>query len=154
MTHVVVLGAGIAGIPVAYALKSRLGRNDEVTVVSDRDYFHFVPSNPWIAMGWRNARQYRHHSVHSMPLWSMASKTDQIAAVQSFDTVETLEDHLRDGGFGSWLMEAVAGQPGVATRLRAHALSPAVCETVGSQNMLIALGGLNEQSAPGPMART
>jgi sulfide:quinone oxidoreductase len=54
MTHVVVLGAGIAGIPAAYALKSRLGRNDEVTVVSDRDYFHFVPSNPWIAMGWRN----------------------------------------------------------------------------------------------------
>ncbi|MEW6132001.1 MAG: FAD-dependent oxidoreductase [Pseudomonadota bacterium] len=54
MTHVVVLGAGIAGIPAAYALKSGLGRNDEVTVVSDKDYFHFVPSNPWIAMGWRN----------------------------------------------------------------------------------------------------
>lgn len=54
MTHVVVLGAGIAGIPAAYALKSRLGPKDEVTVVSDKDYFHFVPSNPWIAMGWRN----------------------------------------------------------------------------------------------------
>jgi len=54
MTHVVVLGAGIAGIPAAYALKSRLGPNDEVTVVSDKDYFHFVPSNPWVAMGWRN----------------------------------------------------------------------------------------------------
>lgn len=54
MTHVVVLGAGIAGIPAAYALKSRLGPNDEVTVVSDKDYFHFVPSNPWIAMGWRD----------------------------------------------------------------------------------------------------
>ncbi len=53
MTHVVVLGAGIAGIPAAYALKSRLGPRDEVTVVSDKDYFHFVPSNPWIAMGWR-----------------------------------------------------------------------------------------------------
>ena len=54
MTHVVVLGAGIAGIPAAYTLKSRLGHNDQVTVVSDKDYFHFVPSNPWIAMGWRN----------------------------------------------------------------------------------------------------
>ncbi len=53
MTHVVVLGAGIAGMPAAYALKSRLGPNDEVTVISDKDYFHFVPSNPWIAMGWR-----------------------------------------------------------------------------------------------------
>ncbi len=53
MTHVVILGAGIAGVTAAYALKAKLGPNDEVTVVSDKPYFHFVPSNPWIAMGWR-----------------------------------------------------------------------------------------------------
>src|SRR5574340_1340993 len=53
MTHVVILGAGFAGVTAAYALKSRLGPNDEVTVVSDKPYFHFVPSNPWVAMGWR-----------------------------------------------------------------------------------------------------
>lgn len=54
MTHVVVVGAGIAGVPAAYALKSRLTSGDQVTVVSDKDYFHFVPSNPWVAMGWRD----------------------------------------------------------------------------------------------------
>lgn len=54
MTHVVILGAGIAGITAAYALKPKLGEHDEVTVVSDKPYFHFVPSNPWIAMGWRD----------------------------------------------------------------------------------------------------
>ena len=53
MTHVVILGAGIAGVSAAYALKAKLGPRDEVTVVSDKPYFHFVPSNPWIAMGWR-----------------------------------------------------------------------------------------------------
>jgi len=53
MTHVVILGAGIAGVSAAYALKAQLGPRDEVTVVSDKLYFHFVPSNPWIAMGWR-----------------------------------------------------------------------------------------------------
>jgi len=53
MTHVVILGAGIAGVSAAYALKSQLGPRDEVTVVSDKPYFHFVPSNPWVAMGWR-----------------------------------------------------------------------------------------------------
>ena len=53
MTHVVILGAGIAGVTAAYALKARLGPRDEVTVVSDKPYFHFVPSNPWVAMGWR-----------------------------------------------------------------------------------------------------
>lgn len=54
MTHILILGAGIAGMPAAYALKSQLDPKDEITVVSDKDYFHFVPSNPWIAMGWRN----------------------------------------------------------------------------------------------------
>jgi sulfide:quinone oxidoreductase len=81
MTHVVILGAGIAGVPAAYALKSRLGTKNEVTVVSDKDYFHFVPSNPWIAMGWRNRSdiafpiapylhergiQFIHSGVHSI----------------------------------------------------------------------------------------
>lgn len=53
MTHVVVVGAGIGGVPAAYSLKAQLGIRDRVTVVSDREYFHFVPSNPWVAMGWR-----------------------------------------------------------------------------------------------------
>jgi sulfide:quinone oxidoreductase len=54
MTRVVILGAGIAGVPAAYELKARMGSNNDVTVVSDKDYFHFVPSNPWVAMGWRD----------------------------------------------------------------------------------------------------
>jgi sulfide:quinone oxidoreductase len=53
MTHVVILGAGIAGVSAAYALKAKLDPRDEVTVVSDKPYFNFVPSNPWVAMGWR-----------------------------------------------------------------------------------------------------
>lgn len=54
MTHIVIAGAGIAGVPAAYAMKNRLGPQDKVTVVSNTDYFHFVPSNPWVAMGWRD----------------------------------------------------------------------------------------------------
>lgn len=54
MTHVVIVGAGIAGVPAAYAMQNRLGPKDRLTVISDKDYFHFVPSNPWIAMGWRD----------------------------------------------------------------------------------------------------
>ena len=53
MTHVVIVGAGIAGVPAAYMIKAKLDEQDKVTVISDKDYFHFVPSNPWVAMGWR-----------------------------------------------------------------------------------------------------
>ncbi|GBG13091.1 sulfide:quinone oxidoreductase [Novimethylophilus kurashikiensis] len=52
MAHIVVLGAGIGGMPAAYELKAKLGAQHQVTVVSAVDYFQFVPSNPWVAVGW------------------------------------------------------------------------------------------------------
>ncbi|MFN3785473.1 MAG: NAD(P)/FAD-dependent oxidoreductase [Thiothrix sp.] len=53
MAHVVILGAGTGGMPAAYEMKEMLGKNHEVTVINERDYFQFVPSNPWVAVGWR-----------------------------------------------------------------------------------------------------
>lgn len=53
MAHVVIIGAGIAGMPAAYEMRSKLPREDRVTLISAVDYFQFVPSNPWIAVGWR-----------------------------------------------------------------------------------------------------
>ena len=57
MTHVVVLGAGTGGMPAAYELRDVLGSGVKVTVVNERDYFQFVPSNPWVAVGWRDRDQ-------------------------------------------------------------------------------------------------
>ena len=54
MAHVVVLGAGTGGMPCAYELRDALGSEHEITVVNERDYFQFVPSNPWVAVGWRD----------------------------------------------------------------------------------------------------
>ena len=54
MAHVVVLGAGTGGMPCAYELRDALGREHDITVVNERSYFQFVPSNPWVAVGWRS----------------------------------------------------------------------------------------------------
>ena len=54
MAHIAVLGAGIGGMPAAYELKAALGREHRVTVINAVDYFQFVPSNPWLAVGWRD----------------------------------------------------------------------------------------------------
>jgi len=59
MTHVVVLGAGIGGIPMAYEMKALLGKEDKVTLVSNTPTFQFVPSNPWVAVGWRKAKEVK-----------------------------------------------------------------------------------------------
>ncbi len=53
MAHIVVVGAGTGGMPAAYELRAALDGSHRVTVVSALDYFQFVPSNPWVAVGWR-----------------------------------------------------------------------------------------------------
>ncbi len=53
MAHIVILGAGIGGMPMAYELKPLLGAEHRITVVSNTSTFHFVPSNPWVAVNWR-----------------------------------------------------------------------------------------------------
>lgn len=53
MAHVVILGAGTGGMPAAYEMKAALGSAHEVTLISANDYFQFVPSNPWVGVGWK-----------------------------------------------------------------------------------------------------
>ncbi len=53
MAHIVVLGAGLGGMPMAYEIKEQLRPEDTVTVINDSDSFQFTPSNPWVAVGWR-----------------------------------------------------------------------------------------------------
>ncbi|MEM5505506.1 FAD-dependent oxidoreductase [Shewanella frigidimarina] len=53
MAKIVVLGAGTGGMPAAYEIKDILGKDHQVLMVNEHDKFRFVPSNPWIAVGWR-----------------------------------------------------------------------------------------------------
>jgi sulfide:quinone oxidoreductase len=53
MAHIVIMGAGLGGMPAAYELRSLLPREHQITVVNPSDTFQFTPSNPWVAVGWR-----------------------------------------------------------------------------------------------------
>ncbi|MGZ5009218.1 MAG: NAD(P)/FAD-dependent oxidoreductase [Methylobacter sp.] len=53
MARIVILGAGIGGVPMAYEMKETVGKNHDVIVISDSPTFHFVPSNPWVPPKWR-----------------------------------------------------------------------------------------------------
>jgi sulfide:quinone oxidoreductase len=76
MAHVVVLGAGLGGSIMAYELKDQLRKGDTLTVVTKDPIYHFVPSNPWIAVGWRDRQDI---SVDLAPV--MARKGIEFKAV-------------------------------------------------------------------------
>ena len=52
-----ILGAGTGGMPAAYDLRAAIGKEHRITVVNALDYFQFVPSNPWVAVGWRERKE-------------------------------------------------------------------------------------------------
>ncbi|MYZ52739.1 NAD(P)/FAD-dependent oxidoreductase [Malikia spinosa] len=56
MAHIVVIGAGVGGMPAAYELRDLLPQQHQITVISAVDYFQFTPSNPWIAVHWRERK--------------------------------------------------------------------------------------------------
>lgn len=53
MAHIVVLGAGLGGTIMAYELREILGNGHRISIVNKGGYYSFVPSNPWVAVGWR-----------------------------------------------------------------------------------------------------
>ncbi len=53
MAHIVVMGAGLGGMPAAYDLKAHLGKKHDVTLINPTEDFQFTPSNPWVVVGWR-----------------------------------------------------------------------------------------------------
>ena len=57
MKRIIVMGAGLAGMSAAYELRHKLGDGAEITVFGDGPRFSFTPSNPWLAVGWRQPDQ-------------------------------------------------------------------------------------------------
>ncbi|MGA8898598.1 NAD(P)/FAD-dependent oxidoreductase [Bradyrhizobium sp.] len=57
MAEVVVIGAGLSGTLMAYELLPQLGKADRLSVISQGAVYHFVPSNPWVAIGWRKRNE-------------------------------------------------------------------------------------------------
>ncbi|MCD6705366.1 MAG: NAD(P)/FAD-dependent oxidoreductase [Thiobacillus sp.] len=53
MAHIIILGAGVGGMTMAYEMREQARAEDKVTVISNNSYFQFTPSNPWVGVNWR-----------------------------------------------------------------------------------------------------
>lgn len=54
MARIVILGAGLGGVIAAYEARKKVRKEDEVIVINETDFYQFVPSNPWVLVGWRD----------------------------------------------------------------------------------------------------
>lgn len=92
MAHIAIVGAGIGGIPCAYELRKMLGKEHRVTLIGTSPYFEFTPSNPWVAVGWRQTEQVRvdlHEHLEAKGVQWIPSPVTQIDAPGSALTLQS-----------------------------------------------------------------
>lgn len=83
--------------------------------------------------------------IYSMPLWGMRYKSMQPNQIDNYQRIRTVEDHLYDGGFGSWMLESSQIKKSIQAKLELLALDYSVCGKVGKQSILNIDGGLTEE---------
>jgi len=52
--QIVIVGGSFGGINAAYALRRQLREHVEITVIAKDAAFTFLPSFPWVILGWRD----------------------------------------------------------------------------------------------------
>jgi len=55
MARIVIVGGSFGGLTAAFELQKRLGSTHTITLLSNSSQFVFIPSLPWVAMGWQDA---------------------------------------------------------------------------------------------------
>jgi sulfide:quinone oxidoreductase len=93
MAHIVVLGAGLGGTIMAYEMKEQLGRGDTLTVITKEPTYHFVPSNPWVAVNWRKQEDIE---VDLAPIFAKKGINFKAVAARKLDP-EARRIDLEDG---------------------------------------------------------
>ncbi len=86
--------------------------------------------------------EYSGYGIFSCPIWGAGFKVFQQEQINKFDEIITIEDHLLDCGFGSWLRESIVIHDS-HVKIKHKALSLDVIGKVGSEDYLLKIGGFN-----------
>lgn len=82
--------------------------------------------------------------IYSCPIWGMNEKSKIENQLSHYDRLVSVEDHLEDAGFGSWIMEAL--KPLSRSKLRIVGLKKEICGMVASQSILNKQGGISKEN--------
>jgi len=149
MTHIVILGAGLGGIIMAYEMKRKLRREDRLTVVNLGSSYSFVPSNPWVAVGWRQPQDITVDLVPVLKQHGIALRPEGARRVQpAQNRVE-----LNDGSLLDYDFLIIATGPALAfdevPGLGADAHTQSICQIGHATQAKTAFDALVKR--PGPI---
>lgn len=96
MARVVVIGAGLGGLPAAYELRHVLPRQHEVTLVSNQPTFTFVPSLPWVGLGLRSLDRIQLELAKIVPQHGIEFILGAVTAIDPKARQITLKDRTLD----------------------------------------------------------
>lgn len=138
------LRLGKAGEPSFHSEVPKLTPGEWLKIADgNNDFLLCTGATLELAMNLKNYSQnYSEFSVFSMPLWGMKYKSLQSSQVFNLSSVVTLEDHLEDGGFGSWMLESLSAERELRNKVEIKALNSTVLGSVASQKVLNEIGGL------------
>ncbi len=87
----------------------------------------------YVSTGTSNLPMNEPGAYFTLPLWGMKYKAMQITESRDFNSVVTFEDHLKDGGFGSWMLEALHTWD---VTVGVTGFDPRICGMVGDSKYL------------------
>ncbi|UBF30642.1 FAD-dependent oxidoreductase (plasmid) [Kovacikia minuta CCNUW1] len=81
MAHILIVGAGLGGLPAAYELRHLLPHHHQITLVSNQPKFTFVPSLPWVGLGLRSLDRIQLELAKIVPRHGIEFIHDSITAI-------------------------------------------------------------------------
>ena len=88
----------------------------------------------------KNDPNFVDFGIYTCPIWGAKFKYLQQDQINNYQEIITVEDHLLDAGFGSWLRESVT-IPEAHIKIKNRALNLNVIGRVGSEEYLLKQGG-------------
>ena len=83
---------------------------------------------------YKNRKEY---NWATLPLWGMKYKNQQAKKIKKYKKIITVENHLQDGGFGSWLTESLThNDNNIKTKIISKFLDKKVIGKVGNEKYL------------------
>jgi sulfide:quinone oxidoreductase len=81
MARIVIIGAGLGGLPSAYELRHLFPSRHQITLISNQPKFTFVPSLPWVGLGLKSLDRIQLDLAKIVPQQGIELIIDSVIAI-------------------------------------------------------------------------